>query len=916
MKKTLGRMSRLGIALAIIAGAVFGSASAASAVTLPESAPLASSVSAAAPISAPAVRIVPAADGDGKDNNPIPQNVTLPMNRWSSATLTFDYQTDGNPVGAAARATERTVYYSLPMMTGNSMWVLSSFLLDGATQFKPMKLVGYKVDQAAAGIGDAIWKSPLISLAFVVIALGTIFALKRGERPWRRVWTTSLVAAMFFIMVIGSSSSTEEGGKYVPGVGSPGWFLTSISNTTETIMGGVASSLAPPDFSGDNTGTCSLYMGQMAKLADALPDDKKPSTIAKMASALWTQSGLKAWKLAQFGNTRIANKVYCHVLDWQYPEQAAKLATDTGLYPDKSNVDSAAFSPNSGEKRDRSAIAWAVCNWNGSSWTADKSWFTDDGSDLKWGKKDSGAGISGEKIDEYAKYCDEWWSKSSADWDSDHFRVGPNSNDTRDFVGGQTDPNTEKGEVYTFLTNWHGADNSGIAVTFSYNFSSLVVSLTFIVVAAAVFFVNIAIVAAMLSIFVVLIVVLFTKNDVESRLAGFVKNLIGLIVFSSVAALLIAMLTKITEVLSSVGSEIFKEVPIAIMVWNGLSPFLALVMLHFVFTKLLRVPSPFKLSSALAWGAAAGAAGGAVGAGVSNAVARGENRVENAIKSAPGAAGRKIKDAISSKGGNRDGAAAPAGTTKGSEKDQAAEDKTGKDSKTAVERRGERKAEKAELKEAKRDARGEKDKNEGYLSAMDRISGGNGELDPARTGWRGAANKVSGFLGKGDVLSNRDESKMGIASNLAADAGDKMVGGIKAAGRNVRSVPAKMWENAREKRAQYSELWANNKGAAIKQTLKTTAKYGALGVAGTLTGGGAVAAYAGYRTAKSGIVASRDVSRQNTKSALDALRQAKENRERQSQQQTSKPQPQPKPSRSGDPGASGNPGGGRPRPTA
>lgn len=906
MKKTLGRMSRLGIALAIIAGAVFGSASAASAVTLPESAPLASSVSAAAPISAPAVRIVPADDSSDEDTNKkLQSSLAIPMYRWIAGTQSFNFQTDGNPVNAAARGTERTVYYAFPMMAGNTMWTASATLLDGAMRFKPMNLVGYEIDQAAASVGQAIIASPLISLAFVVIALGTVFALKRGERPWRRVWTTSLVAALFAIMVAGSAGSTKNGEDYVPGVGSPGWFLNAISSTTETITSSVAKSLSIPTFSNSDTFSCGKYMATVMA-----SDDTKSSGVMNMASALWVQSGLEAWKKAQFGNSIYAESVYCHVLDWAYPAKAADILDKTGDYP-KAVPGSAALSPANGEQRDRSGIAWAVCRWNAGSesWYGITPWFTDDGSGtLRWGKKDSNDTVDGDnqEIKDYADICKKWWDDPASGWNSDPFRVGPNANDTRDFVAGKTGVFPQS-DIYTFLTNWHGADNSGIAITFSYSFSSAIVSIVFLVVSGAVFFVNIAIVATMLSIFVVMLVVLFTKNDVETRLVGFVKNLIGLVVFSSVAALLIAMIAKITEVLSKVGNAIFSGMPVAAMVWTGLSPLFALIMLHFVFTKLLRVPSPFKLSSALAWGAAAGAAGGAVGAGVGSAVSRGENRVENAIKSAPGAAGRKIKDAISSKGGSRDGAAAPAGTTKGTDRDGAREDGTKGGPQTAVERRAEAKESKKLAKETRDQEREEKDAgNKKYLGKMDAILSGKGDL-PAQTGWRGKFNqanswisdKTNGALG-GAQLSERDYTEdRGIGERIGGKTG---------------SVLSKWGENMSESRAQFAEKWQNNKMGAVKQVAGKTVKYGAIGVAGALTGGGAVVAYAGYRAVKGGSQAARDAgymggSQQYRQNAVSALRQQRQQQAQQAQQKNQQPTPQKPPRGSGQkPPAGGNTG--------
>ena len=877
MNRLTGSAARAWIILALVFAAVFGSSVAASAATLSEP------VAAAQMVSAP----VPAAVGGGvvkadssDDNQAVNADLSIPMFRWMGATQSFNYQTDGNPVFAAARASERTVYYGLPMMIGNTMWLASSSLLDGAVGFKPMNIVGLQIDQAAAKVGTAIIASPLLSAAFIMVALGTVVGLKRGERPWRRVWTTSLIAAIFVIMVAGSANSTQDGDTYKPGVGSPGWFLTAISSTTAEITSTVADKLTIPDFDPNGSYLCGSYVQDVIKSGTA---EKKAGSTAPMSSALWVQTGLEAWKMAQFGDNMWTRYTYCHVLDWQYPVKAKAILDASGKYAPNANVHSAALSPSTGDQRDRSGIAWAACYWSPSSqkWDSREAFFTksDDGT-LRWGKKDSKDTVDGDN-DEKAKYdstfCNDWWTKDAKDWDSDKFRVGPNANDVTDFVG-DLSANYGKQDLLTFLNNWQGADNSGIAVTISYGFSSFIISLVFLVVAAAIFFVNIAIVVCLLSIFVVLLVVLFSKNDIEGRLIGFVKNLIGLIVFSSVASLLIAAIATITQALGTVGKEIFSGVPVAMMLWTGLSPLFALIMLHFVFTKLLRVPSPFKLSSALAWGAAAGAAGGAAGAGITNAIQRGENRAEGAVKRAPGAAARGLKNAMSGKKSDgRDGAATPVGENKSSSRESVNKDGTAVEGdetpQTAVERREKAKAEKAEYKQARAEIAGEQtaeEKNAGYLSKLDRLTGGKGELmGGARTGWRGAVNKVAGK----DVLSDRDPSKKGIAGNAFDGASDALASGAMSAGRNLRAVPEQVRKNAKEARARYAEMWSENKGQAIKQTLKTGAKYTAIGLASIPTAGGAAAAYGAYRVAKSGVRASADVRATNKQSALDLMKQ-------------------------------------------
>lgn len=842
MKKALGWAARLGIALAVFTGALLGTAGAASAAPLVVSEPVAaSSVSSAVPPSI--VPMVPYDDGSGGEPTSISPDESVIMFRWMNGTQNFNFQVDGDPVAAMSRATQRTMFYTLPMSIGNGMWSGTSALLDGAVQFKPMQLVGAEVDSAAAGIGQAIIDSPLIAAAIVMLSFGTIFALKRGERPWRRVWTTAVVAAMFVVMVIGSRTSTGGNGEdYKPGVGSPGWFLTIVSTATSEITTSVAGSLAVPNFTPTDGYNCTAYTADIVTSGneERAAAGKKLTSTAPMSSSLWMQTGMEAWKLAQFGSNIYTEYAYCHVLDWAYPQRAAKILDDSASYP-PAKADSAALSPQNGEQRDRSGIAWAVCRWNGETWATRSAWFSDNAGTPTWGPPDTGLGNTwGDAKTAFEGNdgnCAKWWNDAAADWDSSKFKIGPNDGDIKHFMQQDVSSGT-RDDVYNFLSNWHGTDSTGIIVTNTYVVSSTIISAAFLVVTAAIFFVNIAIVATMLSIFVVLLVVLFTKNDVESRLMSFVKNLIGLIVFSSIAALLIAMLAKIVEVLGSVGKSLFSDAPIAVMLWVGLSPLFALIMLHFIFTKLIKVPSPFKLSSALAWGTAAGAAGGAAGAGLA---ARGERAAERAagqgIKKAGGAIADGAKNLVT--GGKRDGAASATDTK--SDRIKGAGAKTAaaaevNESMSAKEIRAERKealaAAKADLKKGD-----EEKKSTKFLSAADSLLGGGGTL-PATTGWRGAVNKASSALGQGDILSNKNLSgdKRDLATRLSE-------GGMARSAAVLTAAKTSISEGA----AGYAEKWRNDPRAAIAQTVKTTAKYGALAVGTAATGGAVGAVYAGVK---------------------------------------------------------------------
>lgn len=836
MKKALGWAARLGIALAVFTGALLGTAGAASAAPLVVSEPIAASSASSS--------IVPMADDD--EGAPISPGADIIMFRWLHGTQTFDFQVDGNPVSAVARGTQRTTFYQLPMAIGNAMWTGTSALLDGAVRFKPMQLVGFDIDKAAADIGEAIIDSPLIAAAIVMMSFGTIFALKRGERPWRRVWTTALVAGIFMVMVIGSRASTDgDGEDYRPGVGSPGWFLTLISTATAEITTEVAKSLPNPVFSSGGEETCGKYVSDVVASAPAEPGST--STIP-MSSSLWAQTGMEAWRNAQFGVNKYNERVYCHVLDWAYPNLAADVLAKSGSWPgeEETNANSAALSPNSIEQRDRSAIAWAVCYYSEGTWKTRVSWFTkeNENSPLKWGEADTGAGY-GDDLSSYEGadgHCANWWELDAQDWTtSDKFRVGPNEGDIRNFLNNDL-TSSSRGDVYSFLMNWHGADSSGITVTNAYVVSSTIISAAFLIVTAAVFFVNIAIVATMLSIFVVLLVVLFTKNDAGTRLMSLVKNIIGLIVFSSVAALLIAMLATIVQVLGSAGKLMFEGSPIAIMLWVGASPIFALVMLHFIFTKLIKVPSPFKLSSALAWGAAAGAAGGAAGAGFA---ARGERAAERAagqgIKKAGGAIADGAKNLVT--GGKRDGAASATDAKNDRRAAAGATNKTeGAEELTAKETRAERKealaAAKADLKQGD-----EEKKSTKFLSAADSLLGGGGmevKSGLRGEGWRGKVNWASNKLGQGSILSEKNALEGADTRSFATRLSE---GGMARSAAVLTAAKTSISEGA----AGYAEKWRNDPRAAIAQTIKTTAKYGALAVGTAATGGAVGAVYAGVK---------------------------------------------------------------------
>ena len=62
--------------------------------------------------------------------------------------------------------------------------------------------------------------------------------------------------------------------------------------------------------------------------------------------------------------------------------------------------------------------------------------------------------------------------------------------------------------------------------------------------------------------------------------------------------MLFNLINLVTLFLASVGAGIFGQGSFMAIVWAGLSPIIAVIVLHMLFKHLLRVPSPFKPSGA------------------------------------------------------------------------------------------------------------------------------------------------------------------------------------------------------------------------------------------------------------------------------------------------------------------------------
>ena len=201
-----------------------------------------------------------------------------------------------------------------------------------------------------------------------------------------------------------------------------------------------------------------------------------------------------------------------------------------------------------------------------------------------------------------------------------------------------------------FLTNWHGNDNSAaFALAFSFDLSSLVMLVVFGGIALGIIVAKVAMVV-MIALLIVAMVASLWIGPGSARLASYAKFYVGLAVFTFAISAVVALLNLITGFLVGAGARQFGPGSILAVLWSGFAPVTAVVVLHLLFKHVLRVPSPFKPSGALAYAGSIGGIGAAAGAGFDRLVARARYRGEYRARQFAGSGFRNMLGARTNRG--------------------------------------------------------------------------------------------------------------------------------------------------------------------------------------------------------------------------------------------------------------------------
>ncbi|GEL48042.1 hypothetical protein CHO01_31580 [Cellulomonas hominis] len=608
--------------------------------------------------------------------------VYLPSERWSDAASSLHSRKIGgitNMVTDLSTTLQRDATFPTYISFGNTLWAWTTSWVSGAVRMDFMYSLGASVDGIVAGVGSALLASPLIAAIIVVALCVVLWRAMRGRgNPVAYLARAMLTVGVLAAMVFGASSSTTtEAGAYQAGTLSPGWLAQTANSVISSLASAPAAALTAnvtsvpgaADSSVSGALSCQAYVARLneqyvtsAGGASQLAS-KMESSVPMLLSRMWEQTGLQAWKVAQFGGgNEYGEWSYCRLLEERAGISAAQQAAFTlnagGVVP-ATNPDAAPWGTGSdNDAEDRNLIAWAACRLDESgTWTVDSGW----------------SGVSEKSIT--ADDCSKWWNDDYFTGSGENtagiisqggsnFDWGGKPSETINRTGSQP-------EVRNYLLSLHGAGSSAggnLVLVASYVISALITLVVFGLLSLGILFFKLSMVVMTFSVVFTLVRDLLPSEG-PSATGKLLRSYVGVAFGVFGIGLVLALVTMLTALVVSGASAQFGGGSVATMMWTGVAPLVSLWALHWVFTKVLKMPSPLSVTGASAWGkaAAGGAVGGALGAGTAEMLAR---RGGHVARSGARMAGQTLTNRMRSnrgEGPGRGGRPSRAGRSRGTE---------------------------------------------------------------------------------------------------------------------------------------------------------------------------------------------------------------------------------------------------------
>jgi len=664
-------------------------------VALASGALIASSPAAAAPISEPIAASeardtatemsVPFVDDEFTDDEYTDRTLTespyRTLNRWVGAANGFHTQFDGFVGTQMAEQTERIIVQGNEMAMGNLFYKISSDFTQFAVTLDVLNGIGSTIDGIVKMLLEALFSVTgstggvaLFGVLLVLVMTITIFrTFGRGVAVMlRQTGAVALVAALVFGVGYSAMNYTPGSGEYDPAPATPGWFVKGVNDTIGWLAATPAAIFADgvettvwgsndTNQLGNGLG-CTDYVRELderfTNQTDLAVTNESTSkvAIANVMDSLWESTGLYVWTKTQAGyDNPYADKVYCRILDWRAGMSPAQQAyvTAGGLETSAggSNAEMKAaittnsatrapFAPASNNAGTASVVAWAACKpvgFNGTdfTWEWEAGWEGFRGGIENWVTNPRGTEMTAANANES---CQGWWNARQIIDTSgaavqeqvipDIFYISGDSGWIQDRASGAADSVA----VQDFLTNLTGLSPwGGAAGTRAYVIGAGLSMLAFGFIDIVVIISKLFAAVFILGLWFVLIGSLFQPQQMKDQLTRTANKFLGAAIFASLTTLILTFVVIFTRALILIGGDLWGEGALGTMIWAGMAPITALILVHMMFTRVFKLPSPVSIRGATAWNKAG--ASGVIGAGVAAGVGAGVGSYVGSIAS-------------------------------------------------------------------------------------------------------------------------------------------------------------------------------------------------------------------------------------------------------------------------------------------
>lgn len=553
----------------------------------------------------------------------------LPVNRWSDATSSFHSRLDADAWNDVAEKVQRNGVSSTAMAGGNAMWSMSSSVLYASGSFCPMQRLSTHMDEVVGKLGKALNTSGVIAL-FIITGLISVFVrYHKHEIPLGQLLSeivkTGVITGVIIVMINGASASSVSRG-YI-GAGSPAWWVATTNDAVNKVTGKVANAWEnngvieigyEPVYGGDPLPEYDVYnCKKYVKWLKATYKRKWSSTsgyeLANMVSGMWEASALPAWASQQFGTDNpYTDHMYCFALESK--RMAAVQNSDVrdyGISQDSSwgkgksaqkwysNARTSSMFTGETVKEDKALVGWAACK----PVSFEKAEVRDE-----WNKD------SKKKVPN--KICTEWWAHDGGEmasleelnWQDSVEETFSNSGDN----AGQAN----------FISSLHGkGGSSSIISNVSFAVGSGIDAVVFMALAAIQAVGKLVLCFMIVGLFMSMFKMLLPGSSSETFKKA-AKRILGAAFAASGVSVIIGFVCIIAQVIIELAREMFSPGSVGIMIFSAFAPAIGVIGVHFIF-KLMKLPSPFTVKGAMAWGqgVSSGAIGGALAGGAASALA-------------------------------------------------------------------------------------------------------------------------------------------------------------------------------------------------------------------------------------------------------------------------------------------------------